>query len=307
MTMVKAPSNSGRTLNQIAGDIHRHERASIFEIGALLIEAEEACDHGQWYAWLKREFDWSLSTAANYMWAAKLAAKSPTVRDLNVPARIIYRLAHYLTDPKLPAMLTALEAAMKETGRINVGKAENVINLVLLRATFGDYPEATLKPLNYFTEHTRAWSPEVIEALKEAAPDTKEAAQAIIGPIIGKYEAKFEAERAARVAAAKPAAGNEPPAKVVPSPAEPPAVDEEAREDREHLERQCQAATRERHQHEDEVAAARRAAAAAPDDLAEKLRAAEIKIVGLESEIEDLKAENAALRRKLEVMEPAAG
>ena len=35
-------------------------------------------------------------------------------------------------------------------------------------------------------------------------------------------------------------------------------------------------------------------------DLAEKLRAAEIKIVGLESEIEELKAENAKLREQLE-------
>jgi hypothetical protein len=42
------------------------------------------------------------------------------------------------------------------------------------------------------------------------------------------------------------------------------------------------------------------------DDLAEKLRAAEIRIVGLESEVEDLKRENAELRRQLKVMEPAA-
>jgi predicted RNase H-like nuclease (RuvC/YqgF family) len=35
-------------------------------------------------------------------------------------------------------------------------------------------------------------------------------------------------------------------------------------------------------------------------DLAEKLRAAEIKIVGLESEVEELKRENAELRRQLE-------
>jgi ParB-like chromosome segregation protein Spo0J len=39
----------------------------------------------------------------------------------------------------------------------------------------------------------------------------------------------------------------------------------------------------------------------APPVILEKLRAAELKITGLESEIEDLKAENADLRRKLEV------
>jgi hypothetical protein len=61
--------------------------------------------------------------------------------------------------------------------------------------------------------------------------------------------------------------------------------DEEARE---HVERQCQEGRAERHREED---------ARAPDDLAEKLRAAEIKIVGLESEIEDLKAENATWER----------
>jgi hypothetical protein len=46
------------------------------------------------------------------------------------------------------------------------------------------------------------------------------------------------------------------------------------------------------------------------EDLAEKLRAAEVKIVGLESEVEDLKRDNADLRRQLEaarVTEPLAG
>jgi ParB-like chromosome segregation protein Spo0J len=50
-----------------------------------------------------------------------------------------------------------------------------------------------------------------------------------------------------------------------------------------------------------EVVAAMRAAAPAADDLlAEKLRAAEIKIEGLESEVAELKAENAKLREQLE-------
>jgi hypothetical protein len=45
-------------------------------------------------------------------------------------------------------------------------------------------------------------------------------------------------------------------------------------------------------------------------ELAEKLRAAQFKITGLESEVEELKAENADLRRQLEAAKatkPLAG
>ena len=40
-----------RSLDAIAGDIHAQERGSIFDIGALLIEAREQCEYGQWMAW----------------------------------------------------------------------------------------------------------------------------------------------------------------------------------------------------------------------------------------------------------------
>jgi hypothetical protein len=52
-------SNTKRDLVDIAGDIHALERRSIFDIGKLLIEAHEACEHGEWGDWLDNEFEWS--------------------------------------------------------------------------------------------------------------------------------------------------------------------------------------------------------------------------------------------------------
>ena len=73
------PTNAKRNLNVIAKDIHTLERRNVFAIGALLIEAKDACEHGEWMDWLDTEFDWSESTAANYMNAFRLKAKFPVV------------------------------------------------------------------------------------------------------------------------------------------------------------------------------------------------------------------------------------
>ena len=61
------PTNAKRNLHIIASDIHSLERRNVFDVGALLIEAKDACEHGEWMDWLEAEFDWSDSTANNYM------------------------------------------------------------------------------------------------------------------------------------------------------------------------------------------------------------------------------------------------
>ena len=84
-----------RSLDAIAGDIHAQERGSIFDIGALLIEAREQCEYGQWMAWVSQEFAWSHDTAENYTKAAELAARFRTVRNLKLTARTINRIARH--------------------------------------------------------------------------------------------------------------------------------------------------------------------------------------------------------------------
>lgn len=64
---------SGRTLEEVKAGIRMRMRNMVFnalEIGNDLIEAKEACGHGQWLPFL-RDVGFSASTAANYMRIAK--------------------------------------------------------------------------------------------------------------------------------------------------------------------------------------------------------------------------------------------
>jgi hypothetical protein len=38
----------------------------VVEIGKLLCEASEECEHGEYLAWIKLEFGWSHGTSLNY-------------------------------------------------------------------------------------------------------------------------------------------------------------------------------------------------------------------------------------------------
>src|SRR5262245_35755711 len=129
---MKKTTNSPRSLDAIATDIHKNECANVFQIGKLLIEANDQCEHGQWLDWVKREFEWSPDTAENYMNVARLAAKLRTVRNLKVPARTLYALAH-LKDEVVPDALAKLEAAAKK-GRVTTAQGRKIIELAELRS-----------------------------------------------------------------------------------------------------------------------------------------------------------------------------
>jgi hypothetical protein len=72
----------------------------VIEIGRRLTEAKDICGHGNWLPWLEREFDWSASTAENYINLFKLSAKFPTVGNLNLDLRSLYMLAAQSTPPE---------------------------------------------------------------------------------------------------------------------------------------------------------------------------------------------------------------
>jgi hypothetical protein len=65
----------------------------VIEIGRRLAECKQLIGHGGWLLWLEREFRWSEQTARNYIALHELAAKSPTVVDLDLPMRGLYLLA----------------------------------------------------------------------------------------------------------------------------------------------------------------------------------------------------------------------
>jgi hypothetical protein len=68
----------------------KREAADIIAIGDLLIEAHNQLDHGEWLPWLAENFGSSVSTADNYMAAARLAAKYPSIGNLRLRPTALY-------------------------------------------------------------------------------------------------------------------------------------------------------------------------------------------------------------------------
>jgi hypothetical protein len=84
-----------RDLQVIAKELHaavKRETTDIIAIGDLLIEANEQLDHGEWLPWLEENFGSSISTASNYMKAARFAAIFPTVVNLKLRPTALYQL-----------------------------------------------------------------------------------------------------------------------------------------------------------------------------------------------------------------------
>jgi hypothetical protein len=93
-----------RNLAVITGELHaamKVENSNIITIGRLLIEAREQVEHGEWMPWLNENFDSSISTAENYMNAARLAAKFPTVGNLKLRPSALYSLGSEQLDTEL--------------------------------------------------------------------------------------------------------------------------------------------------------------------------------------------------------------
>jgi hypothetical protein len=80
----------------------------IIEIGKHLIAAKALAGHGNWLPWLEREFGWKEQSARNFMNVAEMAAKSPTVGDLDIDFRGLYLLAAPSTPTEVVADVAAL-------------------------------------------------------------------------------------------------------------------------------------------------------------------------------------------------------
>jgi Protein of unknown function (DUF3102) len=106
LTVVPVPEpvveQPGRPLVEIERDVGalaKTQRQDIFKMGALLIEAKRQVLHGDWLPWLREHFGRSESTANNYMNAARLLVKSPTVGDLKLSAGAIFWLVRNWDKP----------------------------------------------------------------------------------------------------------------------------------------------------------------------------------------------------------------
>jgi hypothetical protein len=172
--------NTKRSLDVIGADLRKLR--NIFDSGALLVEGKNACEHGEWLPWIESYFDASVDTAERHMAAYHLSLKFRTVRNLEVPPTIIYRLAdEFIDDPDLPVVIKAL---VKESGTaerpLSVAAANEVVDLTKLRIKFGDYPPATLFALNERIPDDAEWAAGASEELKKARPTTEEEADKIV-------------------------------------------------------------------------------------------------------------------------------
>ena len=127
----------------------------IVEIGRRLIEAKKLCGHGNWLSWLKREFGWKEQSTRNFMNVAEMAAKSPTVGDLNIDCRGLYLLAA----PSTPAEV--IETVVKRGERVTTAQIKE-----LVKERKPAKPKLATKPSIDRGDPNRVW-----RKLSEAARD----------------------------------------------------------------------------------------------------------------------------------------
>ncbi|GJD22786.1 hypothetical protein RIVM261_077420 [Rivularia sp. IAM M-261] len=102
----------------------RRSAQDIIDIGQKLAEVKEQLGHGNFRAWLKAEFDWSVRTAARFMQVAT-QFECANLAHLNIAISALYLLAEPSTPEK--ARKQALELA-KEGENITHTKAQIIVN-----------------------------------------------------------------------------------------------------------------------------------------------------------------------------------
>jgi hypothetical protein len=94
--------------------------ADAIEIGRRLADCKALLGHGNWLPWLDREFQWSESTALNFMRLHELSLKSVNVADLGLPASALYLLAAPSTPEAVRDDVLARAGAGEAFSRVDV-------------------------------------------------------------------------------------------------------------------------------------------------------------------------------------------
>jgi hypothetical protein len=93
-----------RALKLIENDLQTalHNRTkNVLHIGALLLEAKNRMEHGEWLPWLQVQTGFSERSAQRYMTAARYAKKYATVADLKLRPSALYYLAEHGIESKV--------------------------------------------------------------------------------------------------------------------------------------------------------------------------------------------------------------
>lgn len=141
--------NTNTALEKISEKIKALEKRSIshvIEIGRLLHEAAEQCEHGEYMAWLKREFAWSHDTAMNYRSAYELS-QIPKFSDfdkLDISISALYLVAKMKGDDQQAARVAIIEEAKQR--RVSYSRACDIIEKLKPPSIELDPPPAEPEP-----------------------------------------------------------------------------------------------------------------------------------------------------------------
>jgi Protein of unknown function (DUF3102) len=118
-----APPGDNKRLPEIAKAIKAIEKAldkltlpKVLEIGKLLHEADEKCEHGEYMKWVANEFEWSHQTSLNYRNLYDFS-KFPNVGNLarlNMSLSTLYMVAGLKDDDQQAARKAIIEVAKKD-------------------------------------------------------------------------------------------------------------------------------------------------------------------------------------------------
>ena len=136
----------------------RRNVQEIVDIGQNLIEVKAQLGHGNFRAWLKAEFDWSVRTASRFMQVAT-KFKCAKLAHLNIAVSALYLLAKSSTPEQ--ALKEALEIA-SEGENLTYSKAAEIVNrhLELARSTTYEPDTIYISPKGAIEGNVLTSSPE---------------------------------------------------------------------------------------------------------------------------------------------------
>ncbi len=145
--------NITERLAKIAKDIRVYEKrtiANVIEIGRLLHEAFETCEHGEYEDWIVEEFGWSDQTALNYRNVYEFNKNPPiqkpnglafeSVADLNISQSALYLIAGMKRDEQQTARLAVINYAKRD--RVTLDDARQIIKRTALAELEAQHEEA---------------------------------------------------------------------------------------------------------------------------------------------------------------------
>jgi Protein of unknown function (DUF3102) len=145
--------------------------ADVIEIGRRLVECKRICGHGNWLPWLDREFGWSADTAERFIQISALANEIPQVAEFAIPISGLYLLA---------APSTPTEARDAIIERAQAGKPVPVAEVKCVIDTTKGRKRSAKKPTKKSVR-----KPEPVDAAPVTSPKKRSMAQAIREHTVG--------------------------------------------------------------------------------------------------------------------------